>query len=243
MPKSMMEPATPPELPTRIDVTLLPERALAPGAHGRLLCAAVELFAARGYHGVSVRDLAATMGAKASSVYAHYASKEELFCRVVSIANEEISYELRDALVAADPHPARTLAAVIEAYITFHADYPLLATVGHNDLHVLSGPSLHRVTQLRKQAVELVLSIVERGNATGDFACDKPHLAVTAIAGMGIRVASWYRAPQRSWDRPVDSYAEVTAEALPAYSIQELAEEYTQYALALVRYRGLPGRA
>jgi AcrR family transcriptional regulator len=235
----MVEPMTPPESATRADLTLLPERVLPPGAHGRLLCTAVELFAARGYHGVSVRDLAAAMGVKASSVYAHYTSKEELFCRVVSVANEEISHRLRDALLAADPHPASTLADVIGAYVTFHADYPLLATVGHNDLHVLSGPSLHRVTQLRKQAVELVLSIVERGNATGDFACDKPPLAVAAIAGMGIRVASWYRAPGRSWDRPVDSYAEVMAEDLPAYSVQELAEEYTRYVLALVGYNDL----
>jgi AcrR family transcriptional regulator len=170
-------------------------------------------------------------------VYAHYPSKEELFCHVVSVANEEISHRLRDALVAADPHPARTLADVVRAYVTFHADYPLLATVGHNDLHVLSGPALHKVGQLRRQAVELVLSVVERGNATGDFACDKPHLAVAAIAGMGIRVASWYRAPGRPWDQPVDGYAEVMADFLPACSVQELAEEYTRYVLALVRCR------
>ncbi|WNV85595.1 TetR/AcrR family transcriptional regulator [Umezawaea sp. Da 62-37] len=221
----------------RVDLALLPERALPPGAHGRLLCTAVELFAARGYHGVSVRDLAAAMDVKASSVYAHYPSKEELFHRVVSVANEEIAHRLRDALLAADPHPARTLADVIGAYVTFHADYPLLATVGHNDLHVLSGPSLHKVSQLRKQAVELVLSIVERGNATGDFACDKPHLAVAAIAGMGIRVASWYRAPDRSWDRPADGYAEVMADVMPAYTARELADEYTRYVLALVGHR------
>jgi hypothetical protein len=62
------------------------------------------------------------------------------------------------------------------------------------------------------------------------------------MAGMGIRVASWYGAPDRSWDRLVDSYAEVIAEALPAYSVQELADEYTRYVLALVCYRDIAGR-
>lgn len=217
--------------------SVLPDRVVPSGAHGRLLIAATELFAARGYHGVSVRDLATHMGVKPSSVYAHYSSKEQLFSKVVSLANEELSTTLRDALLRADPSPSRTLADLVRAYVTFHAEYPLLAIVGHNDLHVLSGASLHRVSQLRRQAVELILSVIERGNADGDFSCAKPHLAVAAVAGIGIRVAAWYRSPDWPWDQVVDNYAEVMAEWMPTYTVEELADEYASYVLALVNSR------
>lgn len=44
----------------------------------RILDCAVELFAERGYEGVSVREIAAAVGIKASSLYKHYENKEAI---------------------------------------------------------------------------------------------------------------------------------------------------------------------
>jgi AcrR family transcriptional regulator len=44
----------------------------------KIFDAAVELFAERGYDGVSVRDIAKAVGIRESSVYKHYASKDEI---------------------------------------------------------------------------------------------------------------------------------------------------------------------
>lgn len=43
-----------------------------------ILLEALRLFADRGYDGVAVRDIAAQVGVKQSSLYKHYASKEEI---------------------------------------------------------------------------------------------------------------------------------------------------------------------
>ena len=213
----------------------VPARLSRSPAHGRLLAAATEQFAARGYHGVSVRDLATVMGVKPSSLYAHYASKDELYADLVLLANEEIATRLREAVLVADPEPAQTLAALVRAYVVFHAEYPLLGSIGHNDLHVLSAASLREVTQLRKQHISLFLSAIERGNETGAFDCRQPWLAVAAIAGMGIRVALWYRAPQETAESSADSYAAAMEEWVPRFSVDDLAAEYVDYALSLVR--------
>ncbi len=44
----------------------------------KIFDAAIDLFAERGYDGVSVRDIAKAVGIKESSLYKHYASKEEI---------------------------------------------------------------------------------------------------------------------------------------------------------------------
>jgi AcrR family transcriptional regulator len=48
------------------------------GTREKIFDAAVELFAERGYDGVSVRDIAKAVGIRESSVYKHYGSKDEI---------------------------------------------------------------------------------------------------------------------------------------------------------------------
>ncbi|GAA4975028.1 TetR/AcrR family transcriptional regulator [Yinghuangia aomiensis] len=52
-------------------------------ARERVLSAAAELFAERGYHGTSVRDIAAACGLKPSSLYSHVPDKSTLLADLV----------------------------------------------------------------------------------------------------------------------------------------------------------------
>ncbi|MHB8508090.1 MAG: helix-turn-helix domain-containing protein [Candidatus Dormibacteria bacterium] len=67
---------------------LLPARADADGTHRRLLEAALVLFGDRGFHGVSVREIAEATGIRPSSMYAHLASKEQLLLELMLIGHE-----------------------------------------------------------------------------------------------------------------------------------------------------------
>lgn len=49
----------------------------------RLLQAAARLFTARGYHGVSVREVAQAVGVTKPALYHHYADKEALFLAIL----------------------------------------------------------------------------------------------------------------------------------------------------------------
>ena len=218
-------------------LSALPASTLTSGTPGRarLLEASVRLFAARGYHGVSVRDIADALGTKPSSLYAHFKSKDELFGFLVLLANEEIARSLREATRDADLDPPSTLAALVRAYVVWHASYPTLGTVGHSDLHALSAESLGEVAELRKRTIDLFLGAIERGNDSNDFTCDHPWLAVAAIAGMGIRVSHWYRPPERPVDGPIDTYATTMQRWVPPVPLDDLAAEYVAYALAIVR--------
>ncbi|HHX76113.1 MAG TPA: TetR/AcrR family transcriptional regulator [Acholeplasmataceae bacterium] len=51
---------------------------------------AIELFALHGYHNLGMRDLAKSVGIRASSIYNHYKSKEDILMQIA----EELMHEL-----------------------------------------------------------------------------------------------------------------------------------------------------
>nr|WP_122013003.1 TetR/AcrR family transcriptional regulator [Maliibacterium massiliense] len=64
-----------------------------------ILQAALDLFCVRGYAGVSVRDIARSVGIKESSLYKHYAGKRAIFDALVAESNRR--YEAASAALKA----------------------------------------------------------------------------------------------------------------------------------------------
>lgn len=195
---------------------LLPPRARADGTLRRLQETALVLFAERGYHGVSMRELAAAAGITVSSIYAHVPSKEELLVQLLLVAHEEHRDGMRRAaLDASGGDPRAQLAAAIRAHVRFHAGYPMLATVANNELRSLSPDGQQAVHAVRGDAEGLLRDILDRGVRLGVFSCPDTWLAFAALGSMGIRVASWYRPGETP------------------YSVDEVADRYAEFALRL----------
>jgi AcrR family transcriptional regulator len=201
------------------------------GTRRRLLEAALVGFADRGYHGVSVREITAATGVKASSLYAHLASKEQLLLELCLLGHEEHRDGLQAALDGAGPDATDQLGDLVRAHVRFHAMYSRLATVCSNELHALSADGLAPVLAVRRDAAELVRSVLETGAAAGDFACPDPWLATLAITAMGMRVAAWYE--------PRGDIAALTGASWlrgpRTYEVEELCDIYAGYALRLVQ--------
>ncbi len=201
----------------RAEVTqgLLPPRAASDGTLRRIYEEALVLFAERGYHGVSVREIADACGIKASSIYAHLPSKERLLRDLALLGHEEHRQTLRDALLGAGADPADQLRAVVGAHVRFHAEYPVLATVANNELHALSAKSAAEINDIREDDIRTMQEVIDRGVRLGTFVCDDTFLATAVIGAMGIRVAAWY--PARG-----------------GYEIDQIVEKYTTFALKML---------
>lgn len=90
----------------------------------KLLDSAEALFAARGFSGVSIRDIVAHAGVRISTLTYHFQSKDFLFAQVIARRANEYIQAQQDSLTAAikafDDHPP--VEALIRAYLTpsFH---------------------------------------------------------------------------------------------------------------------------
>jgi len=174
------------------DRDLLPPDPRIVGTRGRILLAGLELFAGRGYHATSIRDIAAAAGLTSASLYTHFASKEAILTELVLLGHEWHHRVLVAALVSAGGGPAEQLAELVRAHVTVHCRYPLLARVTENERIHLEPDAYAPSDALRQASWELVAEVVRRGAEQGAFDMEEPPLTQVAISYLGISASTWF---------------------------------------------------
>ena len=158
----------------------------------RLLEAAVEAFAAKGFHGTTTRDIATAAGMSPAAVYVHHRSKEELLY-TISREGHLATLDLVRAAAATPGSPAQRLAAVARDFGRHHAEGHTWARIVNYELSSLSAEHLEEIRGLRIGIEQEVRTIVEAGMASGDFDVPDVGMATTAVLSLGIDIARWYR--------------------------------------------------
>jgi AcrR family transcriptional regulator len=186
----------------------LPEGVTPPGTRGRILHAALRLFAEYGFHGTSIRDLARATEINSATLYAHYAAKEDILAELIALGHVELYNGLWTAVSAAGPSASDRLVALVRAQVYMHADYPLLAVVANNEMHALSPEKAAPALSLREQARQLLYRVLNDGVTSGEFAIEDQMLAAIALGSIGIRVANWFGPDQPyTRDQVADTFA------------------------------------
>jgi len=158
----------------------------------RLMDAAVDAFADKGFHATSTRDIAARARMSPAGVYVHFASKQDLLfelCRRGHILALEV---VTTARRSADTPPAQ-LVAIVSAFARWHAEQFRTARIVQYEFPHLTPEHRAEVMTLRKQIDAVVTDVLQAGVASGDF--DVPDVAMTTLAlqSLTIDVARWYK--------------------------------------------------
>lgn len=129
----------------------------APRATGRrdqLLDIAANLFAERGFHGVSVSDLGAAAGISGPALYKHFASKEAMLAEMlIQISDELLTVGTARAMAAAAPRAA--LHALVEWHVDFALNNTALIVVQDRDWSSLADDARERVRTTQRRYVSL----------------------------------------------------------------------------------------
>ena len=206
---------------------VLPEGVTPPGTRGRILEAALGLFAELGYHGTSIR----TIGVSSRHQLGHDVLPLPVEGRRASRAGPDRSHRAVQPVDDIHPRPddpAERLTALVHAQVLAHAEFPLLAVVTNSELHVLSAEAAAPSMDLRIASARLVHDALEDGRRDGSFDVADVALLTQAIAGMGVRVGNWF-GPDQPYTREkvADSYAEYAlrmAGAPPAHPARQVRE-------------------
>ncbi|MFC9847135.1 TetR/AcrR family transcriptional regulator [Streptomyces sp. NPDC060223] len=162
-----------------------------PDAARRLLVAAVEAFAERGYHATTTRDIAGRAGMSPAALYIHYKTKEELLHRISRIGHDRALDILRTA-AGRDGSAAERLADAVRSFVRWHAAQHTTARVVQYELDALGPGARAEIVALRRQTDAAVRGIIEDGVAAGEF--DVPDVPGTTLAVLSlcIDVARWF---------------------------------------------------
>jgi len=168
-----------------------------PAPARRLLVAAVQAFAERGYHATTTRDISTRVGLSPAGVYVYYKSKEELLHRICQVSHTHSLAAIRSAALRCPDDPVAQIASVIGDFAAWHARYHIPARVISYELAALSPPHYEEIVQLRHQIDLVVRSTLEQGAAAGVFDVADVTGTARALLSLTIDVARWYRSSGR----------------------------------------------
>jgi AcrR family transcriptional regulator len=182
----------------------------------RLYETAIELFGRRGFHAVSVRELADALGIKPPSLYAHVASKQDLLFQITVVGETLHRDAVKEALLSSGPDPREQVRAIVRAHVLVHLGHPDLARLINTELRHLTAEQVEHIHAIRAGTAQRFLDVIDRGIRLGVFRAADPRRALRAIGDMGVHTAEWD-------DRP------------DAAEHEEIARDYAEMALLILR--------
>ncbi|WP_028815685.1 TetR/AcrR family transcriptional regulator [Streptomyces flavidovirens] len=169
---------------------------VSPEAARKLLVAAVEAFAERGYHATTTRDIAGRAGMSPAALYIHYKTKEELLHRISRIGHDK-ALEILQAAAEGPGSAAERLDGAVRRFVRWHAERHTTARVVQYELDALSDEHRTEIVELRRRTDAAVRRILNDGVKAGEF--DVPDVPGTTLAVLSlcIDVARWFNAQGR----------------------------------------------
>ncbi|TQM11966.1 TetR family transcriptional regulator [Pseudonocardia kunmingensis] len=188
------------------------------GGLDAITAAAREIFAERGYHGTSIRDIAKRAGLSLSALYYWHPSKQHLLAALVEEITHDYFQRCDRALHEAGEDPADRLRALVRVTVEYRVGRRIESNIATLEWRNLEPENRDRLAGLRRSATQLWADLIADGVRRGEFHCPHPDDARRAIVAACNAIAQWY-------------------EPGGDISLPELAERYTQIALRIVDHR------
>ena len=120
----------------------------------QILATAAELFAQKGFHGVSIAELGAACGFSGPAIYRHFRSKDAVLAEMLVSISDELLSVGRDRVGAAAT-PEAALRALIDWHVTFALEHKALIVVQDRDWSALPLEAREKVRDTQRKYVEV----------------------------------------------------------------------------------------
>jgi AcrR family transcriptional regulator len=164
-----------------------------PEAARRLLLAAVDAFAQKGYFATTTREISSKAGMSSAAVYVHYPSKSEMLAEICRRGHTEILVDLERALQEPGSATERVRRFVC-VFSSFHARRSTLGRVMQYELRGLAAAQFREVAAIRQRFEDMIHDELQAGVDAGEFAIEDIQATGVAILSLGIDVARWHGA-------------------------------------------------
>jgi AcrR family transcriptional regulator len=157
--------------------------------YGQILTMAAQIFARRGFHQASTREIAAAVGLSLAGLYHYVGGKDELLFLVLDHALDTLLDRLDDALAAART-PEEKLLALIRTHLDFALHHPAELRIINRDHELLEEPKRSEVAGKRQSYVRSGLAILRELDAhdrPGDELLSATNLLLGMLNGIGRR--------------------------------------------------------
>ncbi|PMZ74309.1 TetR/AcrR family transcriptional regulator [Pseudomonas sp. FW305-70] len=160
-------------------------------ARDRILDAAVELFATRGFQAVGLRDLASNLGLHAGSLYHHIDNKQALLFELIESGLLDLLQETKRRMKCAR-RPCERLNLFIQAFVKFNFNEKYKLALITSEFANLNKEQQTRIIQLKNRYLSLLSTVIaneydEKEKLSGDI-CPLTNTVVIILFGQ----SQWY---------------------------------------------------
>ncbi|HEX8906712.1 MAG TPA: TetR/AcrR family transcriptional regulator [Longimicrobiaceae bacterium] len=166
-----------------------------------ILRTAARIFAEKGYHQASIRDIARATGVSLSGLYYYFDSKEELLFLIQDHAFGTLQANLERNLAGVDD-PHRRLRIVMENHLRYFIDAKAEMKVLSHESESLSGDYRRRVNEKKRRLSETAMEILRDIRPEGGI---DVRVATFSLFGMMNWLYNWHRP---GLDAPVETLVE-----------------------------------
>jgi len=157
-----------------------------------ILRAALDSFSEVGYHGTSVRDIAARVGVTVPALYYHHENKEAILFSLLDASITRLHGLCLAALAGAEDSPEVRFLNLVECVVIYMANAGKSARLD-DEIRVLS-PALRKIYSAKRHEIEtMFVQVIESGVQTGGFRVLSPADTARALLGMYQAIPTWFQ--------------------------------------------------
>ncbi|MDQ6828245.1 MAG: TetR/AcrR family transcriptional regulator [Gemmatimonadota bacterium] len=156
-----------------------------------LLADAARVFAQRGYHRTSMRDLAKASGVSLAGLYYYVQSKDELLYLIQTRSFDAVVAGMHERLEGVKD-PIERLGRFIENHLDYFASHMAEMKVLSHEAEALTGDYLHDVNEKKREYTRVLMDVLASIEQTHGPAHLNRRVATYSLFGMMNWIYNWY---------------------------------------------------
>ena len=169
---------------------------------------ATQLFKSKGYSGTSMRDLATEVGMVVGGLYSHVNSKDEILQNICFDMANKFLLHIDNVLSMKNFSNEEKLDLAIQGHVRIISDDINATSVFWNEWKYLHDPWLSDFSKMQIEYENKFRSILESGEAEGEFSIEDPIFATMAILSSLNGLQKW-RTYSQSPEKLGSSFAQL----------------------------------
>ncbi len=153
---------------------------------------AAKLFREKGYKAASMRDLAEKVDLKASSLYSHIGSKEEILIKIC-FDNAEHFLQGMQKVEETEASASEKIKALLHLHVQTALEDTTSATVFNDEWRHLSEPHLSEFVSLRKDYENRFRKIIQQGVEKKEIEAYNTEIVLYSLLNAAQWLHHWYK--------------------------------------------------
>lgn len=160
-------------------------------ARERLLAAARQAFAEKGYSGTTTRDIASRAGMSPAAVYVHHRSKEELLFEI-SLSGHKAAVAVISKAAHSSQVPLEQIRNMVREFSRWHAIYSRTGRIVQYEFGSLSPEHRAEIAGLRREIEVYMRDALTAGVADNSLDVRDINGTALALLSLSIDLVRWF---------------------------------------------------